>query len=47
MSLWDASGFLMVGQAGVEPATPGLGILCSVQLSYWPSKKLRLDSTKR
>ena len=29
-------GLKMVGQAGLEPATPRLGILCSVQLSYWP-----------
>ena len=24
----------MVRSAGFEPATPGLGILCSIQLSY-------------
>ena len=31
----------MVGQAGVEPATPRLGIWCSVHLSYWPKKSAR------
>lgn len=26
---------LMVSQAGFEPATNGLEIRCSIQLSYW------------
>ena len=29
----------MVLQAGFEPAAPGLGILCSILLSYWSRKK--------
>jgi hypothetical protein len=28
--------FLMVGEAGLEPATPGLEGRCSIQLSYSP-----------
>ena len=30
---------LLVLQAGFEPAAPGLGILCSILLSYWSRKK--------
>lgn len=30
----------MVGAAGIEPATPGLEIRCSIRLSYAPLAKL-------
>ena len=30
----------MVLQAGLEPAAPGLGILCSIHLSYWSLLRL-------
>jgi hypothetical protein len=33
----------MVGAAGIEPATAGLEIRCSIRLSYAPSVKLRLQ----
>ncbi len=29
---------MLVGAAGIEPATPGLEIPCSIQLSYAPSR---------
>jgi hypothetical protein len=29
----------MVGAAGIEPATPGLEIRCSIRLSYAPLSK--------
>ncbi len=36
----------LVGQAGLEPATCGLGIRHSVQLSYWPVKEIQTISEK-
>jgi hypothetical protein len=29
----------MVGQSGLEPPTSRLSVVCSNQLSYWPSSK--------
>ncbi|MEY2966260.1 MAG: hypothetical protein RLY50_310, partial [Actinomycetota bacterium] len=29
---------MVVGQAGLEPATKGLLVPCSNQLSYWPPR---------
>ena len=31
----NLTGLDLVLQAGFEPAAPGLGILCSILLSYW------------
>jgi hypothetical protein len=36
----DADSTKMVGPAGVEPATLGLEIRCSIRLSYGPSFKI-------
>jgi hypothetical protein len=35
LGAWD-----MVGAAGIEPATPGLEIRCSIRLSYAPTSKI-------
>jgi hypothetical protein len=33
---WCPQSEILVGAAGIEPATPGLEIPCSIQLSYAP-----------
>jgi hypothetical protein len=37
----EKSGWAMVGAAGIEPATLGLEIRCSIRLSYAPIFKPR------
>jgi hypothetical protein len=36
--LWQVTTVFLVGAAGLEPATPGLEIPCSIRLSYAPIK---------
>jgi len=37
---WQPATVLLVGAAGIEPATTGLEIRCSIQLSYAPVSKI-------